>query len=137
MEPQEVRLGRPAAARDAAGVVSEIEKVSPIAGRDGDRLRFEGDLVARIEPFTRPGRVEIYRCPGGWLLYCYDSIKPNWACAGSSLEEMIGRLEESSLAHLVREGLERSGHLPRRGAGEKDPAAVTRPMPWPETGGEG
>lgn len=113
MAVQEVQLSRAVQSPESATVLNEIEKVTRVVGRDGNRVRFEGDLVARIEPFTRPGRVEIYHCPDGWLLFCYDSIKENWACSGSSLEEMIDRLEEDSLAHLVREGLERSGHLAR------------------------
>ncbi|HEY8394540.1 MAG TPA: hypothetical protein VIK92_07080 [Thermaerobacter sp.] len=136
MQELEVRLSRPAGARESATVLDEIGKVTAITARDGNRVRFEGDLVARVEPFTRPGRVEIYRCPRGWLLFCYDSIKDNWACAGSSLEEMIGRLEESSLAHLVREGLERSGHLPRRAAHEEAVAAATQRLPLPDPDGE-
>lgn len=114
MDRQEVKLSRPAADPASATVVEEVRRVAPDVREQGDRLRFTGDLVARIEPFTRPGRVEIYHCPDGWLLYCYDSVKDNWACAGSTLEQMIGRLEEDSLAHLVRAGLERSGHLAPR-----------------------
>ena len=111
MDVQEVRLSRDVQDPASATVVREVQRVAPILGREGDRLRFAGDLVARIEPFTRPGRVEIYHCPEGWLLFCYDSAKDHWACGGATLEQMIGRLEEDSLAHLVRAGLERSGHL--------------------------
>ncbi|EKP95704.1 hypothetical protein [Thermaerobacter subterraneus] len=114
MDLQEVQLSHPAADPASATVVNEVRRVAPGVQLQGDRLRFEADLVARIEPFTRPGKVEIYRCPEGWLLYCYDSAKDNWACSGSTLEEVIGRLEEDSLAHLVRAGLERSGHLAAR-----------------------
>lgn len=114
MEPQEVQLSHPARDPASATVVAEVRRVAPDVSALGDRLRFTGDLVARIEPFTRPGRVEIYHCPEGWLLYCYDSAKDNWACAGPTLEQMIGRLEEESLAYLVRAGLERSGHLAPR-----------------------
>lgn len=114
MDLQEVQLSHPVGDPASATVVEEVRRVAPDVREQGDRLRFSGDLVARIEPFTRPGKIEIYRCPEGWLLYCYDSAKSNWACGGSTLEQMIDRLEEESLAHLVRAGLERSGHLAAR-----------------------
>jgi len=111
VDVQEVRLSRPVSDPASATVVGEIGRVAPIVGRSDDTVQFRGDLVARVEPFTRPGRIEIYRCPEGWLLFCYDSAKDHWACSGDTLDSMLQRLEEESIAHLVEAGLQRSGHL--------------------------
>ena len=117
MDVQQVQLSRPVADPDSATVVREIQRVAPIVGQGDHTVQFRGDLVARVEPFTRPGRLEIYRCPQGWLLFCYDSSKDHWACAGETVDVMLQRLEEDSIAHLVEAGLRRSGHLPSPAAG--------------------